>query len=145
MCRRGWALPRQLKPITRDLDYGLCTTFGKWKAHKLMSVFLLGFCGVSALNELFLAFTPLMEGYSHTALILQTARPSPTAETQLNLFNLSKNIKGEIQHPLKKCQSLMVAAVAFNICFRISLRFPLKTNIDLIYYTFNIFHCFRFF
>jgi hypothetical protein len=51
---------------------------------------------------MFLAFTPLMEGDSHTALILQTTRPSPTAETQLNFLNLSKNIRGEILHSLLK-------------------------------------------
>jgi hypothetical protein len=29
----------------RDLDYGLCTTFGKWEACKLMPVFCLVFVG----------------------------------------------------------------------------------------------------
>jgi hypothetical protein len=60
----------------RDLDHGLCRTFSKWKEHK---IFLFGFySGVPVWNELFLAFSLLMEDDSQTVLILQATIPTTT-------------------------------------------------------------------
>jgi hypothetical protein len=66
------------------------------------------FCGESVMSELFLAYTPLMEGNSHTALILQATRLTPADEAQLNLLTLSNNARGErLNSPQKNVKALL--------------------------------------